>query len=204
MKYVKSISLGLTMCGVVLIGSYSTFAEEVDNKTSTGNVEFEAPTTDALEIENYPSTIGFGVDTIKANGQEKNAEGTPSVQVNDLRGTSAGWQLQVSSTEFINDKDEDIKLKGVTIQFPAGHVKPVDNGNIATAPTPFTANIEASSSANAKNILAASEDTGEGGWILDWNNSENTNSEIQLKVPVARIGNYTATITWSLLDTPEK
>jgi len=231
MKKVLSIITGISMLSGVLI-STTAFAEEKEsNSNATVNfspgidptdplnpVDPDNPTdpnnpTDPSDPDNggtgqpgplsidYVSNIVFGSKMI--SGVEKtydNENTNPYIQVSDKRGNGKGWAVMVSATQF-EGKNEEGKgevLKGASLNFKGGVVKTQTTNN-ATAPTVSDVTLD---NTDPKLIMNAISDSGQGTWL----NVYPEHSQISLKVPggVAKTGvNYSATLTWTLMDTPK-
>lgn len=180
----------------------------------------------------YVPNISFGERAISAYDQEYNAiapefamesgEGTlPYIhfaQVQDTRGTYAGWDLTVSLTEFTNSEASTVNktLRGAQLNFKNGLA--TNNGlseQLATAPD----NVTLRPGQEATNLLSASEGKGAGIQSIYWgeldalNTVEVTDEEgeiidtyaenpsVTLDVPGATEkdqAQYTATLTWNL------
>ena len=164
-----------------------------DNPSSndpTGN-------TGVLRID-YISNIDFGTQTISGSTETYAAQ-KPSLrteaQVSDLRGTGAGWNLQVNydseSTGFKTQSGQE--LKGAQLTLPTGTPKTVNDNQSATPSTAVvTVNTE------AQNIMTSAVNTGLGTWA-----DQMTTTDVSLKVPSGNLaGDYTATLEWTLTDAP--
>ena len=152
--------------------------------------------TGDLRID-YISNIDFGTQTISGKTEtyitEKPASLTES-QVSDLRGTGAGWHLQVNyDTEKPGFTSEDKTLSGAELTLPSGTAKSVAD-NKATPP----ATSEVVVNDAAQNIMTAAANTGLGTWA-----DEMDTANVSLKVPSGNlVGDYTATLVWTLSDAP--
>ena len=152
--------------------------------------------TGDLRID-YISNIDFGTQTISGKTETYIAEKPASLtesQVSDLRGTGAGWHLQVNyDTEKPGFTSEDKTLSGAELTLPSGTAKSVAD-NKATPP----ATSEVVVNDAAQNIMTATANTGLGTWA-----DEMDTANVSLKVPSGNlVGDYTATLVWTLLDAP--
>lgn len=204
MKLTKLASLGMIGFIGLSFGASQVLADDPITATTEGDVSFTAPLTGALTITNVPATITFGAHTIAGSTQQYAAPVGTEIGVQDLRGTGAGWTLQASASEFVNTGDGNIKLNGAKLLFPEGTVSKVNDDNTATAPTGAEATIPADGS-GAVNILKADLNQGQGGWLLNWDDTAATPaaSDLKLEVPTALVGSFQSTITWTLLDAPQ-
>ncbi|ENZ6558380.1 WxL domain-containing protein [Enterococcus faecium] len=152
--------------------------------------------TGDLRID-YISNIDFGTQTISGKTETYIAEKPASLtesQVSDLRGTGAGWHLQVNyDTEKPGFTSEDKTLSGAELTLPSGTAKSVAD-NKATPP----ATSEVVVNDAAQNIMTAAANTGLGTWA-----DEMDTANVSLKVPSGNlVGDYTATLVWTLTDAP--
>ncbi|HGL5645168.1 TPA: WxL domain-containing protein [Enterococcus faecium] len=152
--------------------------------------------TGDLRID-YISNIDFGTQTISGKTETYIAEKPASLtesQVSDLRGTGAGWHLQVNyDTEKPGFTSEDKTLSGAELTLPSGTAKSVVD-NKATPP----ATSEVVVNDAAQNIMTAAANTGLGTWA-----DEMDTANVSLKVPSGNlVGDYTATLVWTLSDAP--
>lgn len=152
--------------------------------------------TGDLRID-YISNIDFGTQTISGKTETYIAEKPASLtesQVSDLRGTGAGWHLQVNyDTEKPGFTSEDKTLSGAELTLPSGTAKSVAD-NKATPP----ATSEVVVNDAAQNIITATANTGLGTWA-----DEMDTANVSLKVPSGNlVGDYTATLVWTLSDAP--
>lgn len=146
----------------------------------------------------YISNIDFGTQTISGKLETYQAVAPKSLteaQVSDLRGTGAGWHLQVNyDTEkpgFTTANNQ--ALKGAELTLPTGTTKSTED-NQSTAPTANTVTV----GNEAQNIMDATSMSGLGTWA-----DEMSTQSVTLKVPSGNVqGDYTATLVWTLTDAP--
>ena len=155
-----------------------------------------------LSIDYVPN-ITFGSQTISGSQKVYNAsELKPFVQVTDIRGTGAGWNVIAKATAF-NDGTND-SLKGSTISLTGGYA--LSSNPSATKPTPSNPVVLTTDNTEATVVVAA-ENSGLGTWVNRWYPTETTatsNDNVTLTVPAgsATAKTHTSTITWTLADAP--
>ncbi|WP_162255708.1 WxL domain-containing protein, partial [Latilactobacillus curvatus] len=105
--------------------------------------------TGDITIDNLTS---LDFDKVKLTGGAQNVKNIvkdPNVQVTDKRGTGAGWNITVKSSEFKDTTDSTHILKGAQINFPVGKVVASDSTNTA-APTAKAITVPADGLDNAQ------------------------------------------------------
>ncbi|APB32042.1 WxL domain-containing protein [Vagococcus teuberi] len=175
----------------------------------------EISQTGPLQI-NYLSNLNFGDDisitskTVTANVKD---ESTRFFQISDLRGTGAGWDLNVKLGDFLPESGgttEDV-IKGASITFKNGVARTSNDINAqGTDDNPATVPSElvlSSGSASVSKMMSAEAGNGRGTWIAAFDKpaSEVDNSNITFSAPTNNISantNYTAKLTWQLVDSP--
>ncbi len=216
----KTILATLLISTTILAGTVAVHADDLSGKTTAkigltkqdpdnpvgpidpidpdDNPPSNDPTgnTGDLRID-YISNIDFGTQTISGKTETYIAEKPASLtesQVSDLRGTGAGWHLQVNyDTEKPGFTSEDKTLSGAELTLPSGTAKSVAD-NKATPP----ATSEVVVNDAAQNIMTAAANTGLGTWA-----DEMDTANVSLKVPSGNlVGDYTATLVWTLSDAP--
>lgn len=170
-----------------------------------GNEGNNTGQTGPLQI-NYVSNLLFG-DQVKLTGKTVEANivntATPYFQVSDLRGTGAGWKLNVTLGDFEQTQDKTKTIKGAQIQFSNGSVRTSNStqGNAAT-----TSDLTLFAGATgATALLTADKGKGRGTWLAAYDKvaSEATNSKVKFSAPTESIDAqtpYEATLTWQLAD----
>lgn len=155
-----------------------------------------------LSIDYVPN-ITFGSQAISGSQKVYNAsELKPFVQVTDIRGTGAGWNVIAKATPF-NDGTADI-LKGSTVTFAGGYALSANSS--ASKPTPSNPVVLTTDNTEAT-VVVANENSGLGTWVDRWYPTETTatsNDNVTLTVPSgsATAKTHTSTITWTLADAP--
>ncbi len=155
-----------------------------------------------LSIDYVPN-ITFGSQAISGSQKVYNAsELKPFVQVTDIRGTGAGWNVIAKATPF-NDGTSD-SLKGSTVTFAGGYALSANSS--ASKPTPSNPVVLTTDNTEAT-VVVANENSGLGTWVDRWYPTETTatsNDNVTLTVPSgsATAKTHTSTITWTLADAP--
>ncbi|MGG5324724.1 hypothetical protein IGJ83_000336 [Enterococcus pernyi] len=173
-------------------------------------------------ISNQDQTYNMIAEKQQKTGTTGEANKVPYVsfaQVQDVRGTNAGWNLQVrmsdfkATTETVNDtlRGAQISLLNPRIQY--GGSTP---GN---APVAHAAELKLIPNESAVPVMTAEKDKGAGVSSVVWGDQANLdaqeaddkidvvkNNAIQLFVPGATAkdaAQYKSTLTWELSSTPE-
>lgn len=152
---------------------------------------------------NYASNIKFGEQKISGRDITYNGlNANPFIQVTDIRGTGAGWNLTAKSTGFANADGKKV-LKGAELSFKNGQIKAGSKNNISVAPV--ASNIVFNNAASQP-VMNAKKDGGKGTWLNVWSGTDQSNENVQLKVLAGTAEadtEYTSTITWELADAPK-
>lgn len=176
----------------------------------TNMSSFAAPTTLNWAEENQNGDL-------EPTG-DKTENLAPFLQVTDLRGTNAGWNVTVSGTEFRQlDADgepiDDKVLAGATVTLNHPSIVGVEaNSDLAPSALNASGNKETGNlvGSAALPILNADKDKGQGTWTLTWGADDdkvtNAAKGVQLVVPMTALPEvdktYQADFTWTLNATP--
>ncbi|WP_254905038.1 WxL domain-containing protein [Enterococcus sp. 3C8_DIV0646] len=205
-----------------------------DDETPDVEINPEVPgTTGPLSIMKAV-TMNFGSQVISNQDQNYNmvaemqqlrgTEGEENLvpyvsfaQVQDLRGTNAGWDLQVSMSNFESDSQNNI-LTGAEITFMDGTIR-YEGNNQNNAPSGHTSGLKLLPNGAARSVMTASEGEGAGASSVIWGNQADLNAQfenedidvvennaIRLFVPGATAKDattYESTLTWELTTTPD-
>lgn len=190
-----------------------TGSEDGKSGTSHGYIKLtpgdddENPTEPILPTDPPGGTGNEGILTLdnvapllfdihKLEGKEQvytSSVDNSNVQVTDKRGDEAGWNVQISQTEFIDVTDKDKILKGAKLVLPVGKLT-TGGTNVSFAPTANSVEVNDTPAV----LLNAEKDTGAGTWTDVFNKDE-----IELTVPAGnKTGEYMSTVTWALMDAP--
>ncbi|MHC9536550.1 WxL domain-containing protein [Dellaglioa sp. BT-FLS60] len=161
--------------------------------------------TGPLEIAYATKTVSFGTDKTVGDGSQDNAPIVKissakqtlyanhyvAVEVADTRGTAAGWTLNASASDFTND---DEVLKGAELTFAPGTVTVANGGDQATAAKADTV-VKTGTALSA----VAGKDKGVG---LTVDKIAAADATLTIPAGSAKVGKYSAFVTWTLTDTP--
>ncbi|WP_429974976.1 WxL domain-containing protein [Enterococcus sp. DIV0840c] len=195
------------------------------------------PVTGPLSIVQAP-TMNFGTQVISNQDQTYNmvaemarlanpAENGPTevpyvsfAQVQDVRGTNAGWDLQVSLSDFRSSTQNNI-LTGAEIELVDSTIQ-YEGTNSDNAPAAHAAGLTLLPNGAARPVMTAAEGKGAGASSVVWGDQASLtaqfeaegfdpetdvveNSAIQLSIPGSTAKDattYTSTLTWELTSTP--
>ncbi|MDT1957106.1 WxL domain-containing protein [Carnobacterium divergens] len=147
-----------------------------------------------LTIDNV-TPLEFSEHKLEGSTQEYTTTSkNPNVQITDNRGEGQGWTLQVTSSEFVDTKEETKVLKGAVVTLPTGQIKTTE-GNVSPAPTAREVSLD-TNQGTSETLITAAEKMGMGTWVdlFDAN-------QVKVSVPGGNFaGEYTASLNWTLLD----
>lgn len=196
----KSLSLFI-MSTLLLTGlTQVANAQEVDpkRKSSTASISFESGGLNLVEV----TPLTFGKIVIGSSADfiyEAEANESQIARVNDYRGLANGeWSLSASISGFTDDNEVQT-LPGFTLKFGGGTAKANTATNTLSGPAVNTPTMNDVAGENgAVRFLTATAGQGRGSWSAEWTN-------VVLSIPEGSetVGNYTATITWTLTNAAE-
>lgn len=203
-----------------------------DEDTPDVDIDLEVPgTTGPLSIVKA-ATMNFGSQVISNQDQtyamvaemqplKETGELVPYVsfaQVQDLRGTNEGWDLQVSLSEFESNTQNNV-LTGAQIEFVGSRIQ-YEGNNAANAPTAHEDGLTILPNGAARSVMTAAEGQGAGASSVVWGNQAELNEQfadnsievvrnraIELSIPGATAKDattYESTLTWELTATPSE
>ncbi|NMP59694.1 WxL domain-containing protein [Enterococcus mundtii] len=152
-------------------------------------------------------------------GEENKVPYVSFAQVQDVRGTNAGWDLQVRMTDFKATKETvNDTLLGAQISLLNPRIQ-YEGSTPENAPAAHAAELKLIPNASAIPLMTAAKDKGAGVSSVVWGNQANldaqeaddatevvTNNAIQLFVPGSTAkdaAQYKSTLTWELSSTPD-
>lgn len=188
----NKILVGIAAISMIFSTSMVVQAEEIDNPKSTSDIGFTAPTEGALTLVNV-ADFDFGSNPISAKDEVYKNKTETTTTVQDIRGTEAGWIVQVAQNgQFKVDKKE-LTSAQITLKTPT--ISDKSTGS-ATAKTEVVLNTDGSSTT----ILDAEAGSGNGLTIESFAKDAVTLAVPGETVKVAK--QYETTLTWTLLDQP--
>lgn len=216
---------GVCAMAVLLLSGQNAYADTATEKTTTADVEvlksggIEPGKPEEPEEPIGPGT-GTGDFTINAVSNFKfgkikmGAAGIAEVKDNeklgieiiDERGTGTGWNVQVSMTNFVStiQGNQDTIVKGWELVIPQGQI----SSKLGDMQNPPTSRSVIINSANKnETILTADKNKGMGRYtsIFMDDKTKELNKSVRLAIPAyAKIGQYKAELTWSLINGPVK
>jgi hypothetical protein len=139
-------------------------------------------------------------------------------QVQDVRGTNAGWDLQVSLSDFTSNTQNNV-LTGAEIEFVGSRIQ-YEGTNTNNAPSAHADGLKLSPTTGAQSVMTASQGQGAGASSVVWGNQADLdaqfadeeidvveNNAIQLSIPGSTAKDattYTSTLSWELTSTPDE
>lgn len=218
MKNIGKVTICLlTSICVLLSAQSSVYAVSptqvtIEIKAGTGPTHPVNPEDPGENLVGEPQVTGslvilsvshFNFGTITATGTTQKHNITtyqPNIQVVDLRGTGTGWSVSATASGFISNGSSS--LPGAVIRIAGA--RPNSQVSSSYAPTQI-ANVALTTDNESVKVITAPDGHGMGLWVMRWYPSdEEPAAYITLEIPagVATLGNHTATINWTLKDTP--
>lgn len=174
-------------------------------------------------ISNQDKTYNMVAEMQQKAGTTGDANKVPYVsfaQVHDLRGSNAGWDLQVSLSDFESKTQNNI-LTGAEVELVGSHMR-YEGSNQTNAPAVHAAGMKLAPNGAARSVMFADQGKGAGGSSVVWGNQAELNAQfaaedfdpekdvvengaIRLFVPGATAKDattYMSTLTWELTTTP--
>jgi hypothetical protein len=139
-------------------------------------------------------------------------------QVQDLRGTNVGWDLQVSLSDFESNTQNNV-LTGAQIEFVGSRIQ-YEGRNQANAPTAHANGLTLIPGGASRSVMTAATGQGAGASSVVWGNQADLNAQfaddeveivensaIQLSIPGSTAKDattYEATLSWELTTVPDE
>lgn len=172
-------------------------------------------------ISNQDQTYDMVAEMQQLAGTEGDENKVPYVsfaQVQDVRGTNAGWDLQVSLSDFTSETQNGV-LTGAEIEFVGSRIQ-YEGSTAENAPSAHADGLKLSPTTGARSVMTASNGQGAGASSVVWGDQADlnaqfaddeietvTNNAIQLSVPGSTAKDattYTSTLSWELTSTPSE
>lgn len=174
-------TLGLAAAAVAAAVAANPTAALADDVTATGTVTAGSLAFSATDAPVFSATL---------NGTDQDVTDTIDIDVNDARGSGAGWSLSITSTQF-KTSGQDPRTLSTSAAAITGATVACDAGT-CTAPTNSTSypvGVPAGTQApTAAEFFAAAADSGMGDFTI--------RPTLRLRVPAnTYAGTYTSTIT---------
>ncbi|MFC6181881.1 WxL domain-containing protein [Lactiplantibacillus daowaiensis] len=161
----------------------------------TNQLDFGTHQIDVLNATTIPANY---VDSSDGNNSADTStlwNNKAVFEVSDVRGTNAGWHLDVSAPNNLKGDDGSI-VKGATLTLGAGTLghSGADANNVTTAPIADVLD------GTSNTLMAAAAGDGAGVTV-----DQIDPSNIQLTIPAnsVKAQGYTTTLNWNLADTPQ-
>ncbi len=146
------------------------------------------------------------------NSEKEKAERPNFIQIIDNRGTNSGWSLTAKLVDQFSNKDAE--LKGSEIHLKNGYILPENQNLLPYSPLVVSEKISLAHGMSQE-IARAEKGNGMGTWNILFGSLDestylingNARESVNLEIPghtKKTIGCYTATIQWTLTDTPKK
>ena len=127
---------------------------------------------------------------------------TPNVQITDLRGNEAGWELELSATAFKTTEGDQLngailRIKKIAIANPYNSVSA--SPTAASGPVLFGQGELGAGVTNT--IMTAADSQGGGTWLGNFYDGDG--NQVELEVPAGnKVDSYKSTLTWTLTAAP--
>lgn len=192
--------------------------------TNTTDLQFGTISTGNAVINKYADGLSLVDADKKPTGEKRGA----LVAWSDMRGTNAGYTITAAMTQQFTLAEDTKTIGGATVTYtnPLLETKSI-NADIAPALDAKASSFTLGEDGNAVTVVNAKTGTGAGTYVLEFGHSatydpanavigpkdiadkgtDTTGSSVNLTVPQATaasmtLGDYTATITWSIVAAP--
>ena len=188
LKSTSALALALIAGGVVAT------ATPVSADQTTGTVQFTAGTLEFGDGtgQKVPS-FDFGLKAITTQDETYNTTAAGILAVTDLRGSSAGWKVSVTQKDQLKANTGADELTGAQLTLDAGAVTNTNNELPTNNDVTLVPGV-------ASEVLKAEAGKGNGISKLTWDTDK-----AKLSVPgstTKKAAQYTATLEWTLSDSP--
>lgn len=188
-------AIAFAIAALLFLPAFS-HAAEADTAETEATVTF---TAGQLELISAP-VLDFGSHDIAGTTQSYQATTVDGqIQISDLRGSAAGWELTASLTAFNRGSvgTNSLTLQGAYITVTDQSIA-AQSGTAASAPTAPDSAVLTAGGASTR-MLQAESGTGLGIWNSTWSSA---GTSLTVLPGTAQTGTSYAVINWSLQDTP--
>lgn len=197
MKFLKK----LTGFGLATAIGLSMVTSALADDTKTQDVEVTIQ-SGGMSLE-VPNLVPLGNITLNKDSQTYKVKMNGPIAIRDLTGSQAGWRLNVSATP-LKEKSKNYQLPSGTLTLGnVSSITRVDNGNPLDKPDILSDSSNAIIDNNQAVTVAradANSGKGMGSFELSFDNNEVLALHIDAATAIA--GEYTSTVTWSLITGP--
>ncbi|MGM7317088.1 WxL domain-containing protein [Enterococcus casseliflavus] len=171
-------------------------------------------------ISNQDQTYNMVAEMQQLAGTQGDNNKVPYVsfaQVQDLRGTNVGWDLQVSLSDFTSTTQNSV-LTGAEIEFVSPRIQ-YEGNTAANAPTAHASGLKLLPNGAARPVMTAGTGKGAGASSVIWGNQADLdaqfanddidvveNNAIRLSIPGSTTKDattYKSTLNWTLTTIPD-
>lgn len=188
----NKILVGLAVLSMVFSTSMVVNAEESVDQASKSDIGFTAPTEGALTLLNV-ADFDFGSNPISAKDEVYKNKTETTTTVQDIRGTEAGWTVQVAEKGQLKAGEKELESAQITLKTPTISEKSTGSADVKKE---VILNTDGSSAT----ILDAESGLGNGVTIESFGKEAAVLEVPGETVKVAK--QYETTLTWTLLDQP--
>lgn len=188
----SKILVALAAVSMIFGTSMVVSAEEIADQSSKSDIGFTAPTEGALTLLNV-ADFDFGSNPISAKDEVYKSKAETATTVQDIRGTEAGWTVQVAEKGQLKAGEKELKSAQITLKTPTISEK---STGLATTKKEVVLNTDGSSAT----ILNAEAGLGNGVTVESFGKDAAVLAVPGETVKVAK--QYETTLTWTLLDQP--
>lgn len=181
---------------VLLMTLSSTIAKADEHGNTKADITFLSGNLSMTEM----STFSFGSHTIAGVYETYPAlEQNVFLNVDDLRGTGAGWRITAYASNFMANALPT--LLGSTISLMNGNAVTSQSTGVP-APTVYGGIKLDCDGSTSTDIASAAVNQGLGSWSIEWAGVAGANNNVTVNIPVATVGTHISSINWTLTDAP--
>lgn len=198
MKFLKK----LTGIGLATALGLSMVTSALANDTKTQDVEVTIQ-SGGMSLE-VPSIVPLGNITLNKDRQTYKVQMNGPITIRDLTGSQAGWRLNVSATPLTHkDTSKNYQLPSGTLTLGnVTSITRVDSGNPSDKPEILSDSSNAAIDSATVTIARAEANSGKGMGSFELSFENNEALALHIDAATAIAGEYTTTVTWSLVTGP--